>query len=239
MSVAVIVPRSPGSCSHRDRAWEWLERRWGALHPTWQTVEGTAPHDRWCKAEAVADALTRTDAGVLVICDADLVVDPATLARSVDAVQIAGGWAVPYHRVFRLNPAATADALEADPTGPLDLPTDRRNLARVPYSSRPGGGVFVVTRSAYLAAGGFDPRFVGWGGEDISIGLALRTLAGPHTRIRGDLFHLWHPTQPDRRPGSRGNHAALERRYRAANDDPAAMRALIEERATWPNQLTA
>lgn len=227
MSVAVIVPRSPGSCDHRDRNWAWLKRRWAALHPTWQIVEGRGDPGAWCKADAVTDALERATADTLVICDADLACHPAALQRAVQAVDIGAPWAVPYNTVRRLTPKATAAVL-AQPPDNATLPNDRASLARQLYSSLPGGGVIVLRRDSYLAAGGF-PRFVGWGGEDVSFGLAMRTLVGPHTRIRSDLFHLWHPTQPGRRPGGRSDNDRLTRRYLAAKDNPAAMRALVEE----------
>lgn len=228
MSVSVLVPRSPGSCTHRDAAWGWLKRRWAALHPTWEIVEGTAPAGRWCKAAAVADALDRATGDVLVIADADLIVDPAAISRSADAAVLAG-WAVPFHSVRRLNQAATALVLACDPTDQVDLPRDHRSLARGPVSGRPGGGIFTVTRAAWDDVGGFDPRFVGWGGEDVSVGYALATLVGPAARVRSDLYHLWHPPQRDRRPGRAGHHHSLQLRYMRAKHDPAAMRALIEE----------
>lgn len=227
MSVAVIVPRTPGSCRHRDTNWAWLKARWGSLHPTWETVEGNADPDRWCKAEAVADALEHTAAETLVICDADLVCDPIALARSVDALDVGASWVVPYTSVRRLTAPATATVIDQPPET-VDLPTDRSSLARQPYSSLPGGGVLVLRRSTYLAAGGFPP-FVGWGGEDVAFGLVLRTLAGKHTRIRSDLWHLWHPPQSGRRPGGRSDNDRLTRRYIAAKDNPAAMSALVEQ----------
>ena len=227
MSVAVVVPRTPGSCEHRDTNWGWLKARWGALHPTWEIVEGNADPEAWCKADAVAEALDHTTADTLVICDADLACHPAALNRAVQAVDIGTPWAVPYNSVRRLTAKASAAVL-AQPPDNATLPSDRASLARQPYGSMPGGGVIVLRRDTYLAAGGF-PRFVGWGGEDVSFGLALRTLAGPHTRIRADLYHLWHPPQPDRRPGGRSDNDRLTRRYLAAKDNPAAMRELVDQ----------
>lgn len=223
----MIVPRSPGSCEHRDTNWEWLKARWGSLHPTWEIVEGNADPGRWCKAEAVTDALERTAAETLVICDADLACDPTALARAVQALDVGASWVVPYTSVRRLTAPATATVIDQPPET-ANLPTDRASLARQPYSSMPGGGVLVLRRSTYLAAGGFPP-FVGWGGEDVAFGLVLRTLAGKHTRIRSDLWHLWHPPQPGRRPGGRSDNDRLTRRYIAAKDNPAAMRALVEQ----------
>lgn len=225
MSVAVVVPRTPGSCGHRDTNWQWLKARWGALHPTWEIVEGTGDPDRWCKADAVDHALESATGDILVICDADLACDPSALTRAAQAVEIGSSWAVPYNSVRRLTEKATATVLGQDPTRAA-FPTDRASLARQPYSSIPGGGVIVLHRDTYRSAGGF-PRFVGWGGEDVSFGLALRTLVGKHTRIRSDLWHLWHPPQSGRRPGGRCDNDSLTRRYIAAKDNPTAMRALV------------
>ena len=77
------------------------------------------------------------------------------------------------------------------------------------------------------------PRIRGWGQEDEAWSIALHCLYGEPWRGDRDLVHYWHPPQPrmSRIIGSVEGQQ-LRKRYRDAQNDPAAMRALIKE-ATW------
>lgn len=174
----------------------------------------------WCKAEAVANGLAANDAEVLVIHDADVWCDQTP--EAVAAVQAGAPWAVPHIGISRLNQAATAAVLAgAEP--------DPEVLEEPAYRAHTGGGIVVIRREVYERVP-LDPRFIGWGREDDSWGIALKTLIGRPTHLRGRLWHLWHPPQPrpDRKHGSDATEA-LYQRYLAANHNPARMRQLIEE----------
>lgn len=179
----------------------------------------------WCKATAIEDALARTDADVLVIHDADVIVSRDALANAV--MIVASGeapWAMPHGRVYRLNEQGTQHFYAHDTL-------KDRHLARAPYRAVPGGGLIVVSRDVYTDVGGFDPRFVGWGGEDEAFGLALKVMHGEGWHGADErLWHLWHdPAAPGaRRPF--GENGELLDRYRAATTAPA-MRMLIQSRS--------
>ena len=90
----------------------------------------------------------------------------------------------PAHRLARPTPQPRHQPPQRQP---LPAVPRRRHLRRHP--------------DAYDQAGGFDPRFVGWGGEDTSLGAALTTLVGPPARLEASVWHLWHPG-PNRPPSS-------------------------------------
>jgi len=92
------------------------------------------------------------------------------------------------------------------------------------------GGVLVIRPDAWALAGGMDERFTGWGCEDSAFLAAADTLLGPSVRHPAQIVHLWHPTADTPGPGRDANYELL-RRYRAAEGDVPAMRALIAERA--------
>jgi hypothetical protein len=185
----------------------------------------------WCKAEAVRRGLEiRPPGDVLVVHDADVVA--ADLVPAVRAVLDGAPWAMPHGNVLRLTREASGCAMAHQEllTEPSALP-----LAERPYRGVAGGGVVALPPSAYEAAP-LDPRFVGWGQEDTSWARALRTVVGEPVRLSGPLWHLWHAPQPraSRRVGSEAS-AALEQRYRWANNDRGAMSLLLDEArcAAW------
>lgn len=183
-------------------------------------MEGTCTGP-WSKGTAVADALTRTDAEVLVIADADVWVP--SIPQAVEAVASGQPWVVPHRYVHRLDRRSTEAVLTIKPT------CTPNKLTQPPYQGVIGGGVTVLRREVYEDCP-LDPRFLGWGQEDESWGLALRTLHGEPMRFDAKLYHHWHLPQErlDRRTGSLEGRA-LWRRYGAAFGKPDAMRALIAE----------
>lgn len=212
--VEIVVPWR-GACPYRERALEWVLAQLGTA-----TV-ATAPDGEWSKAAAVTPAVEASRADLIVIHDADVFCDG--LEKAIGAVEAGEPWAMPHERVHRLNVEAT-DALIASSLGSV-----RDRFAERPYRGIWGGGILVLPRETYLSVP-LDPRFVGWGGEDISHANALWHLAGEGWRGQADLIHLWHPPQNrmNRQHGSPESHA-LAARYRQARFKPNQMRALIDE----------
>jgi hypothetical protein len=221
--VEVIVPFE-SECRHRASAWSWVRERYRTTWPTWRVaVASRASSSAWCKADAVMPAVERAEPGAIcVVADADVWcpdIDPA-----VHAVAIGRPWAVPHHRVYRLTPECSV-AVRAG----ARLEPGRVDVEQKPYVGRFGGGIVVARRETILEVP-LDPRFTGWGQEDLSWALALRTLAGRPWRGEAPLFHFWHPVQrrQSRRWGS-AKSRRLHARYVAARGKEKAMRRLLQE----------
>ena len=207
----VVIPFA-GDCPHRRKALEWVRER----HIWPVTVAfGGAP---WIKAGALRPAIEASSADVLVIADADCWTDG--LPEAVRAVELGAPWAKPHSLVHRLTQASTEALYRGEPWA---------ELAERPYHGVAGGG-FIVARRETLLEIPMDPRFVGWGQEDLSYAIALHTLAGDAWLGNADLIHLWHPPQ-DRMSRMWGSveNKRLMKRYSAAKCKPALMRSLIEE----------
>jgi hypothetical protein len=223
VSVEVLIPWR-GSCVHRGRAINWVLDRYADRHPDWRLLlapdVGPGP---WVKGRATAAAADVTEGDIVIVADADVWCEGIEYA--VDAVIAGNPWAIPHHRVNRLTPAATDRVLAGG--SPWQEETEER-----PYIGICGGGLVVLRRATLLSIP-IDHRFEGWGGEDISWGLALNCVAGRPWRGVAPLVHLWHPAQQrrTRRHGSVENEM-LRRRYFAARRDPDRMRDLLAEVAT-------
>lgn len=207
----IIVPFH-GDCPFRRDAFRWVR---GEHHWPVTVAHGGEP---WVKAAAIGPAIERSSADVLVIADADCWTDG--LEAAVRAVELGASWAKPHGTVYRLTAKSSRAFMAGEPWTELD---------QQPYRGVAGGG-FVVARRETLLEIPMDPRFVGWGQEDIAWAMALHCLAGPAWLGDADLIHLWHPPQPrlSRMWGSTDSKRLLKR-YSAAKNDPVRMRSLIEE----------
>lgn len=189
-----------------------------AQYQGWEICEGYGDAQRWCKAAAVQDGLTRATGDLLVIADADVWSDH--LQEAVDAVASGAAWASPHRKVRRLTEAGTTRFLNGERD---DLEVEQHHNAHL------GGGIVVLSRSLYEDIP-LDPRFVGWGQEDDSWACALTTLAGKPWQGDESLWHLWHPPQHRQsRVVGNAESKALGRRYKSARRSPALMRALLDE----------
>lgn len=210
--VEVIIPFA-GDCQWRTRALKYAAGRW----PWPVTVAlGRSP---WSKGAAVNPAVWNSSADVVLVADADIVCDAR---EAVAAVEAGAAWAIPHRGVHRL----TREGTEAVYAGGS---WEAQSLDERAYVGVEGGGVVVARRETLLAVP-LDPRFVGWGQEDESWAVALRTMLGDPWRGKEPLIHLWHPPEPrvSRRRGSYEGWA-LRRRYYKARHSQDSMRALLEE----------
>lgn len=226
LALSIVVPWT-GGCTHRERAWEHVRALYADAFPEVEIVEGEAPAGPYNRSAAIIDGARRSSGDVLVVADADVWCEPAALTKAV-AAAVAVGWAVPHMLLHRLSEDSTARVYAgADWRG---LPLSRDNAQdRRPYRGNETGTLLAITRDAIEDVPP-DRRFVGWGQEDQAWAIALRGLIGPPWRGTADLVHLWHPAQPrrDRVIGNAGNRALL-RRYQQHRQDPAALRALVDE----------
>lgn len=233
MNTAVVVPFTT-DCPHRLRAWTWVQARYRATVSDWQIVTGTH-RGPWNKALAVADALDKTDADLLIVADADVWCEelPEFVAR------VANGsleWASPHRRIVRLTQDAT-ERVFAD--GPPDTMPTREMLTERVYDGMIGGGIVILPRTLYERVP-LDPRFVGWGGEDESWGRALLTMTQRRTQGKWLLWHFWHPPAQrlTRRVGSEENDA-LRERYQQAAGHPEMTEAILEEARACHSQTSS
>jgi hypothetical protein len=181
--------------------------------------------------------------------DADAYLDSAVVQRcadDLDAARKAGKccWYMPYNILYRLSQDTTVELLRTDPALPYHPPELAVNNLEVTgqgpggtqYGHQYGAMAMVMSREAFFAAGGMDPRMRGWGSEDVSFLRALDTLWGLHEVVTNDICHLWHD-----RPGSSFKtrrwagqtaqaNSRLCQRYTHASGEPALMRGLVSER---------
>lgn len=92
-------------------------------------------------------------------------------------------------------------------------------------------GAIAVPRALWDAVGGFDERFVGWGGEDLAFWSACCAIGRRFDRIPGDMFHMWHPRTREDNEGSPTypSNDVLMRRYINAKGNRSEMLNILHE----------
>lgn len=135
---------------------------------------------------------------LLVFHDNDLLV-PSRYAAELAAVHREGWEVIDLKRfIFYLSREDT-DRLADDRRVP-----EGARVESVLQNAR--GGSVAVDREAFLALGGFDEAFVGWGGEDNEFWERARPIRRVWPWGHLPLVHLWHGAQP--RKGSRDRDTA-------------------------------
>lgn len=242
--VSILVPFRDDD-EYRSRVWEWLEDFWES-HLDYEVIIGTDDGTPFSKTTAVNDAARQASGQIFIILDADCFIDPEILqiciSRINDAIEDGRKlWFVPYSRLYRLNREVTLDILDIYAEEEFDIPSPPPDEWVEPgngahYGHQYGALIMIMPAEAFWLVEGMDPRFRGWGGEDVSFMKSLDTLYALHETTDNDVFHLWHvrpgndpstrrwPGQQDKNPNSR-----LAQRYGLANGDRTFMTALVKE----------
>ena len=89
------------------------------------------------------------------------------------------------------------------------------------------GGSVAITREGYVAIGGLDEDFVGWGGEDVDFWERAETLRATRFGYL-PVVHLWHAPQTEKLQN--GGAPAIKRYYELADMPPEERIARLKAR---------
>jgi predicted glycosyltransferase involved in capsule biosynthesis len=244
--ISLLVPFRAKEGSHRDVTWRWLKRYWQHQLPDAEIVIGKSHGRVFSKTEAVNSAARKAHGRIFVIIDADCYMDGQVIQNCADAIEKAQSrghrrWFIPYRALYRLTEEKSAEILKRSPKNDMLVSSpppwnEVESTIGSMHGRRYGALIQIVPREAFELVRGMDPRFRGWGGEDVSFARAVDTLYNNHKTSNNDVLTLWHPkigtTYYNRQWGGQTRsepNKHLATRYSAATGDRARMRKLVDE----------
>ncbi len=225
--ISVLVPYRPDG-GHRDRAWDWVSRRWAALFPDAEVIvatdDGGENPGQFNHPQAINRAAAQACGDVLIVADADTAFDGHLVAEAADVIADGAPWVLPQD-YLRLTEAASLDLLEQDPAteiGPISAEWKGATVS----------GIVIVSRDSFERVGGYDERIAWWGADDVCFAASMSTMCGEPVRLPGAAYHLWHP-QPLGETYGHDRHREQHRlmgRYLRAKGHPESMRRVMAGR---------
>ncbi len=234
MKTVILVPRRKDG-GRRDQLWGFCRDWWEYHAPDLPIFEGHHDTGLFSRAEALNDAAR--DAGdwsLALIIDSDIILGTIAQARkALSVAQETGRMTYAHNWRYALN-AESTDALMA---GKLKLPEKPEE-----WQTEPPWGSFgptfsncqAIRRDLWDEIGGMDERVYGWGVDDWIFRVAPQTLRGGNERVAGNVYHLYHPRNPETEEGNpmHDTNVQLGKRYLHMDGNPEGMRALIAEWTT-------
>ncbi|UAC49109.1 glycosyltransferase [Bacillus aquiflavi] len=225
--ISILIPFKSDH-GPRMNAFKWVKAFYKNTFPNADLCVGYSETKPFSKSQAVNNAAKTAAGDTFIIVDADIICSPKVINDSVKRLNHTP-WIIPYSKVAHLNKHRTERLLQTDPKWPLDLnPKDK--ITKTKKNMLPVGGINILSRPCFEAVGGFDERFIGWGGEDDAFAASLNTICGHYTRLPHLIYHLWHPAL--RAVGNRHYKANYELalRYCKAIGNKMLMKKIIREK---------
>ncbi len=218
MEVAVCIPFRPAD-DERIANLACTVRQWEALQ--WPVFLGDHEGDSFCRGLAINNAVEQAEGhDVVVVADCDFLLDNTRQAVQAVETALAGDcYVVAYSVMTVLDQQGTQDVRKG-------RSPNRQNV--IEQVALIWGNCFAIPTELFWRVCGFDPRFLGWGAEDIGFLVSASTMGGAKQRITGGAYHLTHPTNEDRDHLPENN--ALASHYRSADGDREAMSLILAER---------
>jgi hypothetical protein len=225
--VSIIIPFQ-SDYGPRAKAFEWIQQYYARVMPEAEICLGLMDSKEINKSKAVNLAAKKATRDIFVVADADVVYDPNLIEEAIKVLR-KGGFVVPFTEVLNVGYDGTKRLRKTKPKWPLDIKSGEYYKSDWVYEGF-AGKLFVISRENFEAVGGFDERFIGWGGEDDAFSHAARTICGKLINLEGKVFHLWHPASSYATNPNGKSNGKLLGRYERASGNKEKMKKLIDER---------
>ncbi|MGP3560338.1 glycosyltransferase [Geobacillus sp. BK01] len=220
--VSILIPYKPDN-GIRDVNFNWIKTFYETMVPEAEICVGVSTDEPFNRARAINLAAKQATRDIFVIVDGDIFCDPEVMKEAIRHLQDAP-WVIPFRKIVRISEENSKHLVSAPPMWPVEV-ADFDIIHTSPFTYV--GGFNVIPREHFLAVGGFDERFSGWGGEDDAFSSAVNTLCGHYKRLEHTIYHLWHPVVGYENNPNGERNLLLREQYYAAVGNKEKMKQVL------------
>jgi glycosyltransferase involved in cell wall biosynthesis len=222
--ISILIPYQPSN-KVREYIFNWLVKFYKHTLPEAEICIGYTSTKHFSRSLAINNASKKATGDIFVILDADIICSPHVIRKAANSLNHSA-WIIPYTEIEDISRNSTVRLLNNPPEWPLiqNIKTTKRVKGGIRV-----GGINILKRDSFIAVGGFDERFRGWGGEDGAFQFAMDTICGNYRRFNQSVYHLWHPPAKARSNPYYDFNFRLANRYFEAKGNIQAMLEIIEE----------
>ncbi|WP_199874183.1 galactosyltransferase-related protein [Paraclostridium bifermentans] len=159
-NLSIIIPfKTDGK--DRERNWNWLKKRYQALMPEAELCIDDLDVTPYCKSASINNAVRKSNREILLIVDADIIMNVGDLEKAVKEVYDKG--IVAPSRLIKFSENATNKILQSNNFNIDDSLIDINTQVFNSISS----GICIIKKEIFKKCGGYDEKFKGWGNEDV------------------------------------------------------------------------
>ncbi|MGM0839110.1 MAG: galactosyltransferase-related protein [Bacillota bacterium] len=198
------------------------------LFPNTDIIIASNGNDHYSKSSAINKAVKKTKTEFIAIIDADILCPKSAMLSGLKLLE-SFPLLLPYNNVCDLSRHMSEvlyDKHYYSLSTSMLHGKNRHNKKSVPV-----GGINLINKTCFMKIKGFDERFIGWGGEDDAFVAASDTICGPHKRLTGNIYHLWHPPKKAKtNPYYSNNHRIVSEYFNAYNKKEEMMKILSKRK---------
>jgi hypothetical protein len=186
--VSVLFPINTDQ-GPRGKAFKWVKQFYETALPEVEICLGKVDENKpFSRSEAINVAAAKATREIFAIADTDIIFDPLLFEKSIKLLEN-HAWVLPFNKALNITQECTEQLLFQSPKWPITSNVEAHERTQIGW-----GLMNFIRREHFEKVGGFDERFIGWGGEDDAFASSVNCVCGSSYRLDYTAYHLWHPS---------------------------------------------
>jgi GT2 family glycosyltransferase len=185
-NISFIIPFK--ACNNeRDTIFEWVKKRISILYPLAEKIVCDYRVEPFSRGRAINTGAKKATRDILVLLDADIIFDENVINNAIKLLENSS-WVIPFTQYCTITAPDSERILKQKP----DVILETTKPFKACVFNHTLGAINIIRRADFLKIGGFDERLLGWGFDDNVFAHKADVLLGKHTRLEGNIYHLYH-----------------------------------------------